>query len=79
MLLLFLQMIPLFVYLLNGTLYLRAKALIPFLPLYLLPALHLLQYLKSRLRRQSALCYLLILTSCITSVSYTHLDVYKRQ
>ncbi|MBU9727452.1 YfhO family protein [Diplocloster modestus] len=78
-LLIFLQMIPLFVYLLNGTLYLRAKALIPFLPLYLLPALHLLQYLKSRLRRQSALCYLLILTSCITSLIVNHTETWAGQ
>ena len=74
-----LQIIPVFVYLLNGTLYLRAKALIPFVPLYLLPALHFLLYLKSKLRRQSALCYLLILTSCATALIVNHTETWAGQ
>lgn len=61
--------VPLFVYLLNGTLYLRSKALIPFIPLYVLMAASLLSRIPLRLHPRTVSCVLMgiAVVVCVTA------------
>lgn len=59
--------IPIFMFVLNGGLYIRGKALIPFLPLYILQIGTFLKYIFNN---KLNLKYLLVMLICVTTAIY---------